>query len=162
MSLSSPSSPASRGSSPRLHEYYDHYLGKYSCFLSHQRVVFSMKELLNPCELVYSAVCMRALAQRARGPLHRSLCFTQLEFRPLQLQRYLRGFVIFTAYGLVALPASWRVEEERWVDLIFMRVMRGFAGRAEVRLQAAHRVCACCAALRRVLCSRFKVWRLLY
>jgi hypothetical protein len=85
----------------------------------------------------------------------------QLQFQPLQLQRFLRGCVFATAHALATPPASvfhlvHARTKGRWIDCIFMRVMSGFVAKAEVRRQAARCACACpCCA--RMIISRI-VW----
>ncbi len=61
----------------------------------------------------------------------------QLAFPPKLLRRFLRGFVVATAHGLVTAPASVCVgarEKTIWMNRIFARVMSGFV---VVSLQAA-------------------------
>jgi hypothetical protein len=65
-----------------------------------------------------------------------------LGFPPKLLRRFLRGFVVATAHGLVAASASvyHDVEIQKKVilrDRIFARVMSGFVLREELLLQAA-------------------------
>jgi hypothetical protein len=132
-----------RSSPPR--EYYDHYLGKHTCSITQGRLLFSLKEILNLRELVCAALYERA--QRSHRPQQRLPCYTHLEYGPLQLQRFLRGFVTVAARGLVT--ARGLVEQRpkgpcnNWTDLVFMRVMSGFFGRAEVHMHAARYSCAC-------------------
>jgi hypothetical protein len=98
---------------------------------------------------------------RAVPCLHFPPC-TQLDYLPLQLQRFLRGCVLATARRLISLPASElclvRARTlNRWIDCIFVRVMSGFARtnmRAEVLRQGARCACACRAALGRLSCKR--------
>ena len=65
----------------------------------------------------------------------------QLAFPPKLLRRFLRGFVVATAHGLVTAPASVHVTSRKKRVLlrnrIFARVMNGFVTREERRLQAA-------------------------
>ena len=73
----------------------------------------------------------------------------QLAFPPKLLRRFLRGFVVSTAHGLVTAPASVcracgsasvLVDAEAemiWMNRIFARVMSGAVMREEGRLQAA-------------------------
>ena len=63
----------------------------------------------------------------------------QLAFPPKLLRRFLRGFVVATAHGLVTAPASVHVdiEEQRdWMHRMCARAMSGFVVREEVLLQA--------------------------
>ena len=84
-----------------------------------------------------------------RSLRQRSPRLGQLGFPPKLLQRFLRGFVVATARGLVTAPASvcracgsasvyvGAREQMIWMNRIFARVMSGFVMREEVRLQAA-------------------------
>ena len=61
----------------------------------------------------------------------------QLAFPPKLLRRFLRGFVVATAHGLVTAPASVFVtlkKKKIWMNRIVARVM---SGAVVVRLQAA-------------------------
>ena len=63
----------------------------------------------------------------------------QLAFPPKLLRRFLRGFVVATAHGLVTAPAGVHVgskEQNTWMHCIFARAMSGFVVREEVLLQA--------------------------
>ena len=63
----------------------------------------------------------------------------QLAFPPKLLRRFLRGFVVATAQGLVTAPASVYVdaeEQKNWMHRICARAMSGFVAREEVLLQA--------------------------
>ena len=63
----------------------------------------------------------------------------QLAFPPKLLRRFLRGFVVATAHGLVTAPATVFVTARKKMILrnrIFARVMSGFVVREEVLLQA--------------------------
>jgi hypothetical protein len=63
----------------------------------------------------------------------------QLGFPPKLLRRFLRGFVVATARGLVTAPAGvyFDAEEQKiWMHRICARVMSGFVVREEVLLQA--------------------------
>ncbi len=69
----------------------------------------------------------------------------QLAFPSKLLRRFLRGFVVATAHGLVTAPASVHVDAETemiWMNRIVARVMSGAVMREEGRLQAAaaHRI----------------------
>ncbi len=57
-----------------------------------------------PCQLVYAALCM--FAHRSRRPPLPLPRYMQLQFSPLQLQRFLRGCVLSTAHALATPPAS--------------------------------------------------------
>jgi hypothetical protein len=111
-----------------------------------------------PCNLVRAALCVRA--QRSRHsppPLQKTFLpwfWLQVQFLPLQLQRFLRSCVLATAHALVTPPASvFRLVDartkSRWIERIFVRVMSGFVARAEVRRQGAR----CARAL--ILCMRW-------
>ena len=91
-----------------------------------------------PCQLVYTALCVHA--RRLRQPLPPLPPYTQLQFLPPQLQRFLRSCVLATAHALVTPPASVFVHartKSRCIERIFARVMSGFVARAEVRRQGA-------------------------
>jgi hypothetical protein len=63
----------------------------------------------------------------------------QLVFPPKLLRRFLRGFVVPTAHGLVTAPAGVFVTARtkmNWKNRIFARVMSGFVTKEEARLQA--------------------------
>ncbi len=63
----------------------------------------------------------------------------QLAFPPKLLRRFLRGFVVAAAHGLVTAPASVFVTARtkmKWKNRIFARVMSGFVTREEARLQS--------------------------
>ncbi len=127
-------------------QYPDHYLCRMMpivLFIDHQRMLVNLEQLLHPRDLVHAAMFFHA--QRSRRPPPQLPRYMQLQFQPLQLQRFLRGCVITAAHALVTPPASvFRLvharTENRWIDLIFVRVMSGFAARLEVRRQGA-RLC---------------------
>ena len=90
--------------------------------------------------------------------------YLQLQFQPLQLQRFLRGCVIATAHALVTPPASvFRLvharTKSRWFDRIFVRVMSGFVARAEVRRQGARCACMPCCTAHLCFASARTDWR---
>ena len=63
----------------------------------------------------------------------------QLAFPSKLLRRFLRGFVVATADGLVTAPASVHVgteEQKFWMHRMCARAMSGFVAREEVLLQA--------------------------
>jgi hypothetical protein len=142
----------------------DRYLGRRVCapdavcdatvkqLTSDQDVLAPMQQLtisqaVLPIQLVCAAV--RNHAQRSRLLPPRLPPYMQLEFLPLQLQRFLRGCVLAAAHSLVTPPASvfhlvHARTKSRWIDRIFVCVMSGFVARAEVRRQGAR--CACRAA----------------
>ncbi len=126
-------SPPPAFASPHI-EHFDHYLGKMVLFADHRRVLLSMDELLLPRDLVHAAMFFHA--QYLRRPPPRLPRYLQLQFPPLQLQRFLRGCVLAAAHALVTPPAYERVDPAawRWSHCIFVRVMSGFVRRAEVRL----------------------------
>ncbi len=81
-----------------------------------------------------------ALFFQPQRALRQPLPSGTLEFPPQRLRRFLRGFVVATAYGLVTAPASVLVYNRKKIFLrnrIFARVMSGFVMREEVRLKAA-------------------------
>ena len=107
-------------------------------FVNHQLFSVSLHELLNPRDLVYAAMFFHA--QRSRRLPPRLPCHMQLQFRPPQLQRFLRGFVLATAHALVTPPASVWLDAAtmwHWSHSIFVRVMSGFVAKAEVRRHRA-------------------------
>ncbi len=121
--------------SPPL-DCFDHYLGKIVQFFFHGRFPLSQAccDLLLPRELVCMALCIHA--QRSLQPPPPLPSYMQLRFRPLQLQRFLRGFVFAASHALVTPPASVLVHartKSRYIERIFVRVMSGFVARAEVR-----------------------------
>ncbi len=120
-------------------EYFDYYLGKNVCFCGHPHVVLSM--VLLPCQLVFAAICIYARAHKRVLPPPR---FMQLEFPPLHLQRYLRGFVTLAADRLAN---SMAFKYPAFVDCIFMRVMSGFFCKAEVRMSVVIMLAFCAPAL---------------
>ena len=145
-------SPLPALGSPRI-QHFDHYTGRTVCFIDHRRVLLSLHELSLPCDLVCAAMFFHA--QRSRQPPPPFPPGMQLQFLPLQLQRFLRSCVLATAHALVTPRASvFRLvharTKSRWIERIFVRVMSGFVARAEVRRQAARCACACRAALARL------------
>jgi hypothetical protein len=120
----------------------DHYLGhgRMTVFVNHQLFSVSLHELLNPRDLVYAAMFFHA--QRSRRLPPRLPRHMQLQFRPPQLQRFLRGCVLATAHALVTPPASVWLDAATmwcWSHSIFVRVMSGFVAKAEVRRHRALR-----------------------
>ena len=123
-------------------QYMDHYLCRMMpivLFINHRRVLVNVDQLLYPRDLVHAAVFFHA--QRSRRPPPRLPCYMQLKFHPLQLQRFLRSCVLATVHALVTPPANvcrlvHARTRSRCFDCIFVRVMSGFAARAEVRRQA--------------------------
>jgi hypothetical protein len=113
------------------------------CFVRHRRVLLTLHELSLPCDLVRAAMFFHA--QRSRQPPPRLPRYMQLQFLPLQLQRFLRSCVLATAHALVTPPASMPRQKthvdprtkSRWIERIFVRVMSGLVARAEVRRQGA-------------------------
>ena len=131
--------------SASLVPFFDYYLGRRVCVPFKQ-----LGHVLLPCHLACAAICVHA--QRSRRPLLPFPPSMQLEFLPLQLQRFLRGCVLATAHALVTPPADAFVyPRDRWrfIDRILVRVMSGFVRRAEVRRQGAR--CACTCACRAAL-----------
>ena len=134
-----------------LGQYTDHYLGRTMSivlFINHRRVLVSLEQLSLPRDLVLAAMFFHA--QRWRRPPPRLPRYMQLQFQPLQLQRFLRGCVLATAHALVTPPASvfhlvHARTKGRWIDCIFVRVMSSFVARTEVRWQGAR--CACARVL---------------
>ena len=114
-------------------------------FINHRRVLVNVDQLLLPCDLVHAAVFFHA--QRSRRPPPRLPRYMQLQFQPLQLQRFLRSCVLATAHALATPPASvcrlvHARTRSRWIDCIFVRVMSSFVARTEVRWQGARCACA--------------------
>jgi hypothetical protein len=110
-------------------------------------------QVLLPCYLVCSALCVR-VQHLCQPPLPFPPC-AQLQFLPLQLQRFLRSCVLATAHALVTPHASvFRLVHARtkirWIERIFVRVMSSFVARSEVRRQRAR--CACAPAI--TICKR--------
>jgi hypothetical protein len=116
-----------------LISFFDRYLGMGTCVPAKQ-----LGQVLLPCHLVRAAMFFHA--QRSRQPPPPFPPGLQLQFLPLQLQRFLRSCVLATAHALVTPPASVFVHartKSRCIERIFVRVMSGFVARAEVRRQAA-------------------------
>ena len=138
-------------------QYVDHYLCRAMpivLFINHRRVLVNVDQLLLPCHLVHAAAFFHA--QHSRRPPPRLPRYMQLQFQPLQLQRFLRSCVLATAHALATPPASvcrlvHARTRSRWIDCIFVRVMRGFVAKAEVRRQAAR---LCFASARMIWRSR--------
>ena len=138
-------------------QYVDHYLCRAMpivLFINHRRVLVNVDQLLLPCHLVHAAAFFHA--QHSRRPPPRLPRYMQLQFQPLQLQRFLRSCVLATAHALATPPASvcrlvHARTRSRWIDCIFVRVMSGFVARAEVRRQAAR---LCFASARMIWRSR--------
>jgi hypothetical protein len=91
-----------------------------------------------PCHLVQAAVFFHALRSRRLPPQPPRCMHMQLQFQPLQLQRFLRSCALAAAHALATPPASvsrllHARSKSRWIDCIFERVMSGFVARAEVR-----------------------------
>jgi hypothetical protein len=120
---------------PDWREYFDHYLGRRTCLVDIQHALLSLEQFF-PCQLIFAALCVHA--QRLRQPSPPLPRYMQVRFPALQLQRFLRGCVLVTARSLVIPPSNvfhlvhTRVKS-RWIDRIFVRVMSGFARRAQVR-----------------------------
>jgi hypothetical protein len=136
MSLSS-HPPAAAPDSPPV-QLFDHYTRNILLFVDYRRVLLTLYELSLPYDLVRAAMFFHA--QRSRQPPPRLPRYMQLQFLPLQLQRFLRSCVLATAHALVTPPASVFVHartKSRCIERIFVRVMSGFVARAEVRRQAA-------------------------
>ena len=140
-----PKRAAAKPPSDSLVPFFDYYLGRRMCLPFKQ-----LGHVLLPCHLACAALCVHA--QRSRRPLLPFPPSMQLEFLPLQLQRFLRGCVLATAHALVTPPAKgFLYARDRWrfIDRILVRVMSGFVRRAEVRRQGAR--CACTCACRAAL-----------
>ena len=75
-------------------------------------------QVMPPCQLVRAARCVHAQPSCQPPPSQ-----MQLQFSPLQLQRFLRGCVLATAHALVTPPASVVVVVMVMVVLVVM-VMR--------------------------------------
>jgi len=140
-----PKRAAAKPPSDSLVPFFDYYLGRRVCVPFKQ-----LGHVLLPCHLACAALCVHA--QRSHRPLLPFPPSMQLEFLPLQLQRFLRGCVLATAHALVTPPADAFVyarDQWRFIDRILVRVMSGFVRRAEVRRQGAR--CACTCACRSAL-----------
>jgi hypothetical protein len=132
-----------------LISFFDRYIGKHMCVPAKH-----LGHVVLPCQLVYAALCLHA--RRLRQSLPPLPPCTQLQFLPLQLQRFLRGCVLFTAHALVTPPASvFQLAhvrtKSRFIARIFVRVMSGFVARAEVGRQGARCAYACPAAIAHLL-----------
>jgi hypothetical protein len=127
---------------PDWREYFDHYLGRRACLGDHWHALLSLEQL-HPCQLVFAALCARMRRFRLPlPPLPPLPRYMQVQFPALQLQRFLRSCVLATAHALATPPASvcrlvHARTRSRWIDCIFVRVMKGFLRRAKVRLFAA-------------------------
>ena len=94
-----------------------------------------------PARLAFLHLLVRfALYFEPRRSLRQRLpTLGQLAFPPKLLRRFLRGFVVATAHGLVTAPAGVHVDAETemiWMNRIVARVMSGAVMREEGRLQA--------------------------
>jgi hypothetical protein len=107
-------------------------------FINHRRVLVNVDQLLLPCDLVHAAVFFHA--QRSRRP-PRLPRYMQLQFQPLQLQRFLRSCVLATAHALKRRRICGCDERRCW----------GFGRAADCRRFSCSRVaCAQAAAATRV------------
>jgi hypothetical protein len=98
--------------------FFDLYLGRGTCVPAKQ-----LCQAMLPCHLVCAAMFFRA--QRSRQPPPPFHPCTQLEYQPLQLQRFLRGCVLATARRLITPPSRVFVyERDQWrcINRIFVRV----------------------------------------
>ena len=119
---------------------YHHYLRK------HVDVVVSattnpaiiLDELWRPGELVLDAISIdaRRRHQRMLPPFPSRIM--QLEFTPLQLQRFTRGFITTTA-GLLVAGFGDPVLRHMHAMMIIARVRSGVVSAVEVRMQDARR-----------------------
>jgi hypothetical protein len=117
---------------------FDHYLQKPACFFlkAHDSLV-RFQELARPSLLVLAARHFNARRARDQPPLTLPFSLIHFKFQPLQLQRFLRGFVISAADALVAPARADPATVRYWSHCIFERVMSGFLARVTVRRQAA-------------------------
>ncbi len=126
--------PSQRPPDPLPILVFDRYLRK-SCHLPAKQ----LGQVLLPCHLVRAAMFFHAQRSRHLPPPFPP--GQQLEFLPLQMQRFLRSCVLATAHALCTPPASVfvnsRTESCCIKERIFVRVMSGFVARAEVRRQGA-------------------------
>ncbi len=111
----------------------DLYLGRRVCIPLKQ-----LDQVMRPCHLVCTAMFFRVL--RLVLPPLPLPSYMQLQFQPLQLQRFLRSCVLATAHALASPPASvcrlvHARKKSNWIDCIFVRVMSGFMARADIRVQ---------------------------
>ncbi len=128
----------------RIIPFFDRYLGRGMRVPAKE-----LDQAMLPCVLACNALSI--LAQRSGRPQPQLTRYVQHQFQPLQLQRFLRSCVFATARALASPPATvcrlvHARTRSRWIDCIFVRVMSGFAARAEVRRQAA-RLCFACAGM---------------
>ena len=96
--------------------------------------------ILSDAALLYVLVRFALFLHPQRSLCHRLPILGQLGFPSKLLRRFLRGFVVATAHGLVTAPASVNVDARKRIILrnrVFARVMSGFVLREEVRLQDA-------------------------
>ena len=114
---------------------YDICLKQLSSASTSGRVSVILSDVARLCFLVRLALYIesrRSLRQRLPR-------LGQLAFPSKLLRRFLRGFVVATAHGLVTAPAGVHVgakEQNIWMHCIFARAMSGFVVREEVLLQA--------------------------
>ena len=89
--------------------------------------------------LLYFLVRFALYFEPRRSLRQRLPRFGQLAFLPELLGRFLRGFVVATAHGLVTAPAGVHVgakDQKIWMHRVCARAMSGFVVREEVLLQA--------------------------
>jgi hypothetical protein len=117
--------------------FFDHYLQKPArFFLLAYDSLLRFQELAHPSLLVLVALHFNARRYRNKPPPTLPFSLIHLKFHPLQLQRFLQGFVIAAAGKLVAPARADPASVRYWSHCIFERVMRGFLARVTVRLQA--------------------------
>jgi hypothetical protein len=109
--------------------YFDHYLSRpvyakrFDCIMLPSHIVLGALWLQSRATPLWFTVAFKAAAEHAPR-------FTQLEFQPMQMQRFLRRCVVFTAHKLTSSSGQKCVNASKHV---FMRVMIGFVGRLQVR-----------------------------
>ena len=95
--------------------------------------------ILSDAALLYVLVRFALFLHPQRSLCHRLPILGQLGFPSKLLRRFLRGFVVATAHGLVTAPAGVHVgaeEQKFWMHRICARAMSGFFVREKVLLQA--------------------------
>jgi hypothetical protein len=119
---------------------YHHYLRKHvdSVFSATTNPAIILDELWRPGELVLAAISIdaRRRHQRMLPPFPSRIM--QLEFTPLQLQRFTRSFITTTA-GLLVAGLGDPVLRRMHAMMIIARVRSGVVSAVEVRPQDARR-----------------------
>jgi hypothetical protein len=98
-----------------------------------------LHEAMLPCLLACTLLCVHA--KRSLQPMPPFPPYLHLQFLPLQLQRFLRSFVLSIAHRLITPVVVQHVyprTKSRWIHHIFVRVMSAFVARAKVSQQCVH------------------------